>query len=84
MQASQFHSIQNTNIASEMLNGVNGDTHAPVNTHPPDMNDSAVESPFNLDELPTAETLMDIDSYLQIADDFSSYLTWDPWDFGYS
>ncbi|KAJ5119475.1 hypothetical protein N7448_010144 [Penicillium atrosanguineum] len=24
----------------------------------------------------------DIDSYLQMADEFSSYLTWDPWNFG--
>lgn len=66
------------NIDSEVRNDIaGGDNFA-------DMTDPAAGSSFNLDELPTAETMMDIDSYLQIADDFSNYLTWDPWDFGYA
>lgn len=39
---------------------------------------------FNLEDFPNTEAITDIDSYLQMADDFSNYLTWDPWDFGYT
>jgi hypothetical protein len=78
VQVPQFNSTKSMNIDSEVRNDIaGGDNFA-------DMTDPAAGSSFNLDELPTAETMMDIDSYLQIADDFSNYLTWDPWDFGYA
>lgn len=39
---------------------------------------------FTFEDFPSAEGMTDIDSYLQMADDFSNYLTWDPWHFGYT
>ncbi|CAL5866680.1 uncharacterized protein PFLUO_LOCUS890 [Penicillium psychrofluorescens] len=44
------------------------------------------EIPFDLEGMPSVDDqlLPDVDSYLQMADDFSNYLTWDPWNFGYS
>lgn len=32
----------------------------------------------------TEDFLPDLDSFLQTANDFSSFLTWDPWSFGYN
>ena len=33
---------------------------------------------------PNGDITPDIDDYLQMANDFSNYLTWDPWNFGYA
>lgn len=35
-------------------------------------------------ESPNGDIPPDIDAYLQMANDLSNYLTWDPWNFGYA
>lgn len=78
----------------------NTETPAPQHVNPPVIEDhdegtlmrpvstaiSSDEHALGLNGLPsTGEDFMpDIDSYLQMADEFSSYLTWDPWNFGIS